>query len=288
MTLWASLREDFAPISSRSCGSCVISLIPHFRGRPLTPGRVFNAIRERLVLRNKPLNSCHGVYTTFDEAMRAASPYRPVGYDSADSAQWYLNKLDSLLLEDYPVVYWLRSAFETGSRSVFEIGGHIGEAYYGFQRVLPYPDDLSWTLCDVPTIAAAGRKLAAERGVTNLKFVTDTRHPDGADILLAAGALQYFEPKTLVDTLAAYRTRPRHILVNVTPVYDGPSFVTLQYIGSAYCAYRIFNRQEFVESLEAIGYRLVDAWRKERAFSIPGHPDKSFQHYSGFYFRHGE
>lgn len=246
---------------------------------------MIHAIRDRLAHRGKPLNSCQGVYASFAEAMRAAPPYRPVGYDAADSAQWYLNKLDSLLLEDYPVVYWLRSAFEAGSRSVFEIGGHIGEAYYGFQRVLTYPEDVSWTICDVPTIAEAGRKLAAERGRTNLQFVTDPRHPDGADILVAAGALQYFEPPTLVDTLAAYRVRPRHILVNVTPVYDGPSFVTLQYIGSAYCAYRIFNRQEFVQSLEAIGYRLVDAWRKDRAFRVEGRPDKSFEHYSGFYFR---
>jgi putative methyltransferase (TIGR04325 family) len=181
-------------------------------------------------------------------------------------------------------VYWLRSALED-SRTVFEIGGHIGEAFYGFARVLPYPPDLQWTICDVPTICVAGEKLARERGKTNLRFVPDLRQTEGAEILLAAGALQYFEPPTLAETIAPWRIRPKHILVNVTPVYDGPSFVTLQNIGSAYCPYRIFSRQEFIGALENMGYTLVDAWRKDRALSIPGHPERSFDHYSGFYFR---
>jgi putative methyltransferase (TIGR04325 family) len=258
--------------------------MPQFRGKPLTLGRIARSVRGRLFDRGAPLNSCKGVYSSFAEAAKAAPPSKPLGYDAAKSADWYLAKLDSLLLEDYPVVYWLRAAL-ADSRTVFEIGGHIGEAYYGFARVLPYPADLQWTICDVPTIAEAGRKLASERGRDNLRFVTDPRHPDGAEILLAAGALQYFEPPTLTETIAAFRVRPKHILVNVTPMYDGPSFVTLQNIGSAYCPYRIFSRGEFVGALEKAGYELVDAWRKDRALVIPGHPDRSFEHYSGFYFR---
>jgi putative methyltransferase (TIGR04325 family) len=258
--------------------------MPQFRGKPLTLGRIVRSVRGRLFDSGAPLNSCKGVYSSFAEAMKAAPPSKPLGYDAANSANWYLGKLDSLLLEDYPVVYWLRSALQD-SRTVFEIGGHIGEAYYGFSRVLPYPADLQWTICDVPTIAEAGRKLAHERGRTNLHFVTSLRETEGADVLLAAGALQYFEPRTLAEVIAPFRVRPRHILVNVTPVYDGPSFVTLQNIGSAYCPYRIFSRPEFVGALEQVGYTLVDSWRKDRALSIPGHPDKSFDHYSGFYFR---
>jgi len=68
-------------------------------------------------------------------------------------------------------------------------------------------------------------------------------------------------------------------------VYDGPSFVTLQNIGTVYCPYRVFSRREFVSSLEALDYELVDSWQKPRAFRVPGHPDKSFGAFSGFYFR---
>ncbi len=261
-----------------------ISSLPKFRGKPLTVGRIVRSVRGRLFDGSAPLNSCRGVYADFAEATRSAPPSKPLGYDAANSTNWYLSKLDSLALEDYPITYWLRSAFED-SRTVFEIGGHIGEAYYGFARIVPYPADHEWTICDVPSIAEAGAKLARERGNTNLRFVTDLSQTAGADILLACGALQYFEPSSLAPVIAPYRVRPKHILVNVTPVYDGPSFVTLQNIGSAYCPYRIFGRAEFVGALENLGYTLVDAWRKDRVLSIPGHPDKSLEHYSGFYFR---
>jgi putative methyltransferase (TIGR04325 family) len=206
-----------------------------------------------------------------------------LGYDSADSANWYLGKLDTLQLEDYPVVFWLRTAFEN-SRSVFEVGGHIGEAYYGFARLLTYPPGLTWTICDVPTVTAAGEALAKERGKENLRFVTKPEQSDGADIFLACGALQYLE-QSPAEMISAFPERPQHVLINTTPIYDGPAFVTVQNIGSAYCAYRIFNRQQLVDSLEQLGYSLVDSWQKERKFRIPKHPEQNFDHYTGLYFR---
>ena len=254
------------------------------RGLPVTPARILRSLRRRLLERLDPVNSFRGVYESFADAERAAPPVKPLGYDSADSATWYLNKHEKVLLEDYPVLFWLRSAFDD-SHSVFEIGGHVGVAYYGFAQVLPYPPDLNWTICDVPTIVAAGEALARDRGRTNLRFVTSPAQAEGADIVLACGALQYVDSPGLAETIASFRVQPRHVLVNTTPLYDGAAFITLQNIGSAYCPYRVFNRREFVRSLEVIGYSLVDTWQKERAFRIPRHPDRSFDHYSGFYFR---
>lgn len=230
------------------------------------------------------MNSCAGVYESFAQARSRAPQDRPLGYDAAESQKWYLNKHEALQIEDYPVVFWLREAFGNGS-SVFEIGGHVGVAYYGFEQVLRYPASLKWTICDVPSVTAAGVALAKERGRNNLFFVNQTSEVDGADIVLAAGALQYVDTPSLAESIAAFKRRPGHILINTTPVYDGPSFVTLQYIGTAYCPYRIFNRDELVGSLEKLGYSAVASWRKERVFRIPGYPDKSFDHYSGFYFR---
>lgn len=241
-------------------------------------------MRSRLFGRFETLNSCHGVFASFEEATRAAPPSKPLGYDAANSNNWYIGKLNTLSLEDYPVVFWLKEAFETG-RSLFELGGHIGEAYYSFSRVIPYPADLSWTICDVPTIVKAGRALAEERGALNVEFVTDASQTAGADIYLACGALQYLDSPTPATTIAGFKIQPRHVIINTTPVYDGPSFVTLQNIGSAYCPYRIFSREELISTLGALGYDLVDSWQKERLFRIPRHPEKSFNHYSGFYFR---
>ena len=254
---------------------------------PLTPARILRSLRRRLHDHLQPLNQFRGVYDSFADALRAAPRTKAVGYDAANSSDWYLDKHNEVRLEDYPVLFWLRTAFED-SRSLFEIGGHVGVAYYGFAQVLTYPRDLTWTICDVPTVAAAGEALARERGRSNIRFVTSPAQVEGADIVLAAGALQYVETPSLAGTLAAFRARPKHVLVNTTPVYDGPSFITLQNIGPVYCPYRAFNRQEFVDSLQSLGYSLVSSWQKERVFRVPGHPERSFDHYTGFYFRSGE
>lgn len=245
---------------------------------------ILRRLHDRLFGAKEALNSFSGVYSNFADASRAAPPAKPVGYDSAESANWYLGKLNGVSQEDYPVIYWLREAF-ADSHSIFEIGGHVGVAYYGFERILPYPPNLKWTILDVPTIAAAGSDLAKQRGRNNIRFVTAPDQTDGADILLACGALQYIDQPDLAGTIASLTVKPKHILINTTPVYDGAAYITLQNIGSAYCPYRIFNRRELIRSLTNLGYSLVDFWQKERAVVIPGHPEKSFEHYSGFYFR---
>lgn len=250
----------------------------------LTPARVLRAIRARVLDRIQPLNAYRGVYRSFAEAERAAPRTKPLGYDAALSEGWYLEKLRGVQLEDYPVVFWLREALRD-SRSILEIGGHVGVAYYGFSSVLDYPEDLSWTIFDVPTIVEAGRRLAAERGRTDVHFVASLADAPPSDILIAAGALQYFETPTLAATIATLPKRPRHAIVNVTPVYEGPTFVTLQNIGTVYCPYRVFDRRELVSTMEELGYALVDAWQKPRPFRVPGHADKSFDAFSGFYFR---
>ncbi|MFN0038182.1 MAG: TIGR04325 family methyltransferase [Burkholderiales bacterium] len=255
-----------------------------FRGKPLTAGRILRSIQGRIHARLHPVNSLRGVYGSFAQAAESAPRSTPFGYDAADAANWYLNKHNSVQQDDYPVLYWLRTAFED-SRSVFEIGGHVGVAYYGFAQVLTYPADLTWTICDVPSVTAAGKALARERGRTNVHFVTQPDQCEGADIVLAAGALQYLDSPSLAEAISRFRVKPRHVLVNTTPVYDGPALITLQYIGTAYCPYRAFNREEFIGSLRKIGYSMVATWQKDRKFRIPGHPDKSFDHYTGFYFR---
>ena len=255
-------------------------------GKPITPARLFRAIQSRVLDRLQPINANRGVFSSFAEAEQSAPRTKPLGYEDAASADWYLQKLTGVQLEDYPAVYWLREAFVDG-RSLLEIGGHIGVAYYGFSRILRYPPGLRWTIFDVPSIVAAGRALADERQRVDVHFIADLGEAPPADILLAAGALQYLEHTTLVPVLKRLPRLPRHVIVNVTPVYDGPSFVTLQNIGSAYCPYRVFNRAEFIGALENLGYQLVDSWAKPRSFRVRGRPERAFEGYSGFYFKLG-
>lgn len=257
-------------------------ILPLVRGKPMTFSRATGAIRSRLFV--EKINACRGVFDDFCAAECAAPKTKPLGYEAANSNDWYLGKMVALQLEDYPVVFWLREALGERS-SLLEVGGHIGEAFYAFELVLAYPPELTWTIFDVPSVAAAGASLARERGCTNLRFITNFEKAENPDILLACGAIQYLDYRTPAHMIESLQIRPRHILINTTPIYDGPSFVTIQNIGSVYCPYRVFNRNEIVQGLGSAGYVLIDSWQKERKFRIPRHPDKSFDHYSGLYFR---
>lgn len=255
-----------------------------WNGKALTATRIFQALQVRVQDRLQPTNAVRGVYASFAEAAAAAPRTKPIGYDAANAGNWYHHKLTSVQLEDYPVIYWLKSAM-ADSKTLLEIGGHVGVAYYGFSRLLDYPADFTWTILDVPSVMQAGETLARERGQTNLQFAQGGLDAvKGADILMAVGALQYLDTN-MATIINNFQQKPKHLIINVTPVYDGPKFVTLQNLGSVYCPYRIFNRQELVTSLESIGYRLIDTWAKPRQFRVQGHPDKAFEHYSGFYFR---
>lgn len=256
-----------------------------WNGKALTAHRIFQALLVRVQDRIQPKNTVRGVYSSFEEAVAAAPATKATGYEAAKAENWYFDKLTKVQLDDYPVIYWLKNAF-ADSNTVFEIGGHVGVAYYGFSQVLEYPRDLSWTILDVPSVMKAGEALAREKDPTHhLHFAHDGLNAvKGADIVVSVGALQYLETN-LSSILSNFQQRPKHVIINVTPVYDGPQFVTIQNLGSVYCPYRIFNRRDLVDSLESMGYRLVDSWANPRHFDVPRHPDKTFEHYSGFYFQ---
>jgi putative methyltransferase (TIGR04325 family) len=167
---------------------------------------------------------------------------------------------------------------------VFDVGGHVGVSFHGWRRYLDYQPGLRWLVQEVPAVAAAGATLAKERGATQLSFTSDLAAGRGCDVLLSAGALQYVD-LTVPQLLAAVGSRPRHLVLNKLPVYDGEGFWTVQSTGRAFHAYRIYNRTELVTSIEALGYRLVDDWQnREQHCEIPFTRGKDIDAYSGFYF----
>ena len=236
---------------------------------------------------NRWQNLFRGVYGSFAEASASVPRTRPVGYDNADSASMYRERLERPYPHDYPVLLWLERALRGGARRLFEFGGHVGVAYYAYRSHLTLPEGFSWTVCDVPAVADAGRALAAERGASALSFTTRPEDADGADVFFASGSLQYVEwpLHALLRRLAA---PPAHVLVNMTPLHPARSFVTLQSIGTAFCPYNVLQRDAFVKGLEGMGYRVVDAWdNPEKACDIPFHPAESLQGYAGMYLRRG-
>ena len=234
-----------------------------------------------------PLNGFRGMFRTAEEARRWIPRRMAAGYDQTAAKTMYDARLRGVAHDDYPAMFWLREAVRPGSR-IFEVGGHVGLAFYGFERYFPYPPGLRWTIMDVAAVNEAGRALAVQSGRSELSFVEEMRAGEGADVVLASGCLQYIESPSLSEAVASWNPAPRHVIVNKTPVWDGPTFVTVQNIGIALCPYIVRNAASFVGSFEGLGYALVDSWAQERAFHIPFKPAVSAVRYRGFYFRRSE
>lgn len=225
-----------------------------------------------------------GVYASYADALRAVPPKLRAGYDNAEAAARYHDRTEHLSISDYPVLFWLSRLIDEGQRRIFDLGGHIGVAYYAFQRYHRFPADLTWTVSDLPTTMAAGRDWAQTHDAAGrLGFADDRGEADGKDVLLVLGAMQYFD-YDFAGWLATLAAAPAHLIVNLTPMHPTLDFHTLQNMGFACVPYRIQARPAFLVAMAQLGYRVVDAWcSDERTCHIPFAPGHDVDGYSGFY-----
>lgn len=234
-----------------------------------------------------------GVFETFEQARRAAPQTKTIGYDNADLAQEYGQMLEQNNWEnsdgiirsyDYPVLFWLKSIFCEGCTQIIDFGGNVGIHYYSYSKYLEYPNDLEWTICDMPEIVKIGKELAENRSAKGLLFTSNFDDFNGKDIFIASGSIQYVED--LGHMLSLYEKKPKHLLINRLPLYDGKQFVTLQNGGMVFYPQYVFNKTEFIESLQQVGYELIDIWedRQDSCF-IPFDQGRSVSFYSGLYLK---
>lgn len=240
----------------------------------------------------RDITACRGVFNTFSEALRALPSGSRGGYNqpeihnysSVGVAQLTASRnLGELQPSDYPVLERLASAFKD-SLTVFDLGGNVGVSYYAYRNYVQYPDRLCWMVCELPELVKAGEKLARETDSPGLSFTEKFSDAEGSDILLTCGTLQYLEP-SLAELLGQLKAKPKHILINYVPFYDGKTFITLQNIGYAFSPYKIQNRAEFIADLSSLGYELIDSWQDNRTCYIPFHPKRFVRAYHGFYLR---
>lgn len=231
-------------------------------------------------------NAYYGVHASFEAAQAAAPRTKPTSFDVPAAGELYPDRVDAISVSDYPPLFWLDRLLASGARSVFDLGGNVGLGYYAFGHYVAYPDDLRWTVQDLPSVLDAGRRLALQRGAgARLAFTDDALAADGHDIVLANGVLQYL-PFTLPELLRQLPRPPAHLLVNLTPLHPTRSFFTLQQTRIATCPYRIPAVADFVAGFEALGYDVIDRWEsRERYMRIPFEAAHSIDRYSGFYFR---
>lgn len=225
-----------------------------------------------------------GVYPSFDAAQERVPEGKSVGYNSKEAAEIFrtypvLRKRPT----DYVTAFHLQPLLKEGVR-IFDFGGSVGIAYYVNKQYMKMPAGVDWLVCDVPVIVEVGRERALQERSEGLRFTTEFSDADGSDILITAGALQFIK-EPLAAKLGALKTPPPYLIVNRVPTWDGEHFYTLHQIGEFFCPYQIFNRQAFIDSLNKLGYRLVDSWDcPESTLSVRLKPKLRLRNYQGFYF----
>jgi putative methyltransferase (TIGR04325 family) len=235
---------------------------------------------------------CRGVFNTFEEAIASAPKTKNLGYDSSELAENYLQKLKKHFLTDnsvsinsydYPIIFWLQNILQIND-VVFDLGGNLGFHFYAYAKYLNYPSQFKWLICEMPEIVKCGREFALEKQKSQLFFTSNFPEIEEANILIASGSIQYIQ--TFWENFSKLTQKPKHILINRLPLYDGKTIVTLQNGGKVFYPQYVFNKQDFIKFFENIGYELIDIWEdRVDSCQIPFYPENSLNFYTGLYLR---
>jgi putative methyltransferase (TIGR04325 family) len=221
-------------------------------------------------------------FSSHAEATASIPKETLAGYDNAEVAPVSFEVMCETTLWDYPVLFWLDRLLPS-ARKVLDAGGHQGTKYRAFGRFLKLAE-VEWTVYDLPEIVRAGRERAARDGLRALKFVDDLSRLPSTDLLLGSGLLQYLDIP-FPEFLSKLPALPRHVLVNKVAMWSNPSTFTLENFDVALVPYQIRNKDEFVESVRALGYRVADQWVIDALSNRIGtHPELGSWQSGGFYF----
>lgn len=219
-------------------------------------------------------------FETLDEAERAVKPYAKGGHENPANVDWHLDRAAGT--SDYAAFYYLRDRLVC-VRKIFDLGGNAGNLYYCYKDYLPLTDDVIWIVYDLPENISRGRALAADRQVHNLQFTDDFQRAAGVDLFIASGSLHYFD-KSLPELLEAIDQRPKYILINRTPLTEGPDFAVIQDAGHIRVACMLYNRSKLIADFRRLGYGVLGEWQApEYGIPVPDRPSSSVDAYTGLW-----
>jgi putative methyltransferase (TIGR04325 family) len=233
------------------------------------------------------LDACLGyrrVFPSFAAAQACASKYIKAGHEHPDEIRFHTSISDTVRESDYPVLFHL-APLVSELRSVFDLGGNVGNLFYAYQSKLSFPAILSWKVYDLPMKKPLGEKLASERAETRIHFATTLAEASGCDVFLASGSLHYFEAP-LHEILRPLEDLPQHVFANRLPCSSGLDMITVQDNHSYLVPCKLHSRTTLIAGMRSLGYEVWSEWPvHERRMPVPTHPDLSAGTYSGFYFR---
>ena len=235
-------------------------------------------------------------YPSFEQAAASARRFIPSGHEHPDDVAFHSSIADTIRESDFPVLFHLAPQVSRFSK-VFDLGGNVGNLFYAYQKELNFPADLAWHVFDLPEKKPAGQALARQRNESRIRFSDSLADASGCDLFIASGSLHYFE-QPLDQMLLSLDQLPPHVIVNRIPCFreDNPptdlsrSFVddliTVQDNKTYLVPCIVHNSDKLIASMRGIGYSLRASWPiHERKLCVPLSPDRSSEHYSGFYFQ---
>jgi putative methyltransferase (TIGR04325 family) len=184
---------------------------------------------------------------------------------------------------DYAVLYHL-APIASQLRSVFDLGGSIGNVFYAYDRRLHFSPDLRWTIKELAVKKQQMLDFARSKGEARIAFTEEFSDASGVDLFIVTGALPFFEEK-LATMLGRLAVLPQIVVVDRTPFSAKGDFITAQDAGLWAHPFKLHDVETFLSGMVSLGYELVDRWPvHERKFLVPLYPELN-DHYWGFLFR---
>jgi putative methyltransferase (TIGR04325 family) len=231
----------------------------------------------------KWLLAFHGTFSSIEDARICAARYVPASHEHPKQVTLHAEFAEVTRESDYPVLFFL-GPIASELRSVFDLGGSIGNLFFQLDRYLNFSDQLVWTVHDLPFKRGAMVDFAKKKGETRLSFSDEFSSASGVDLFIVVGAIHFFEPK-LADLLGKLDRLPRHVIVNRSPFSGGKDIVTVHDGGLWVNPCKLHSVEKLCSGMRDLGYDLIASWPvSERRVRIPLFPEYN-ETYFGFYFR---
>jgi putative methyltransferase (TIGR04325 family) len=231
----------------------------------------------------KWLLAFHGTFASLEDARLCAARYVRASHEHPKQVTLHAEFAEVTRESDYPVLFFLRP-IASELRTVFDLGGSVGNLFFQLDRYLNFSDELVWTVHDLPFKREAMFDFAKKKGEERLSFSDEFSSASGVDLFIVVGAIHFFEPK-LAELLGQLDRLPRHVFVNRSPFSNAEDIITVHDGGLWVNPCKLHSVEKLCSGMRDLGYDLVASWPvNERRVRIPLFPECN-ETYFGFYFR---
>src|SRR5258708_25650950 len=163
-------------------------------------------------------------FSSLDDAKACAARYIPASHEFPIQSTLHAKFAEVTRESDYPVLFFL-APIASELRSVFDLGGSVGNLFFQLDRYLKFSEELVWTIHDLPVKKKTMLEFAKKKGEKRITFADRFSSASGVDLFIVVGALHYFEP-SLADLLCELESLPKHVIVNRSPFSNEKEIIT--------------------------------------------------------------